>query len=525
MHRPALRVASPVLVCLLCLLWPAVDAAAVDLGMLVMPGEVIVGHADVEKDCGRCHRAFDAAAQEELCLECHPDVKRDRALGMGLHGLANGGAESSCRDCHTDHLGRDADIVGLDPDTFDHGRSDMALEGAHRRVRCSDCHLDGHRYRETPHDCLSCHRRDDRHRGRMGEQCEKCHTTTQWSEIRFDHSRSKFPLEGAHVSVDCGLCHPEERYTDTPASCNACHRLNDVHRGRFGGSCEQCHSVQTWRKAGFDHDRETRFPLRGGHRSLSCRQCHTGDQSSERIDSSCVACHRADDDHDGGFGPRCARCHSPQGWKKTKFDHRRDAKLELEGRHRKLPCTACHRGTLQSEKLERRCTTCHAEDDVHRGQEGERCDDCHRQRSWLDDIVFDHDVSRFPLLGLHALAGCEDCHARMTFRDESGRCVDCHRERDVHESRLGPDCSRCHNPNDWLVWRFDHRRQSRFPLRGAHRNLNCLDCHDTPVRARISLSKRCESCHALDDPHRGSFGLGCGNCHGESRWQEARVGR
>ena len=232
---------------------------------------------------------------------------------------------------------------------------------------------------------------------------------------------------------------------------------------------------------------------------------------------------RADDDHSGRFGTDCEGCHAEQGWKKTTFDHGRDAKLALEGAHRELTCLACHPGVLGQEKLGKDCAACHAGDDVHRGQEGKQCDACHEQRSWTGRVAFDHDLGAFPLLGLHALVACEDCHRAGTFRDASTACRDCHGKRDVHEARLGSDCALCHNPNGWGHWRFDHDGQTHFALRGAHAGLDCLACHHSPVQGGIQLSNRCESCHALDDPHRGDFGSGCGDCHGEKSWRDTRI--
>jgi hypothetical protein len=31
-----------------------------------------------------------------------------------------------------------------------------------------------------------------------------------------------------------------------------------------------------------------------------------------------VSCHRTDDVHTGGFGPRCDQCHVVESWKKVK---------------------------------------------------------------------------------------------------------------------------------------------------------------------------------------------------------------
>jgi len=135
-------------------------------------------------------------------------------------------------------------------------------------------------------------------------------------------------------------------------------------------------------------------------------------------------------------------------------------------------------------------------------------------------------MAAFPLLGLHALAQCSDCHDGASFGDAKSECAACHASKDVHERRLGSDCARCHNPNGWEVWRFDHSSSTRFPLTGAHEGIDCLACHTAPVRGgEVRLSSSCGDCHALDDAHRGGFGVRCGDCHGTASWKGARVPR
>jgi uncharacterized paraquat-inducible protein A len=61
-------------------------AAAQTIESLVMPGEVIQGHADIETECTSCHKRFDRSAQSGLCLDCHEDVANDTNAGIGFHG-------------------------------------------------------------------------------------------------------------------------------------------------------------------------------------------------------------------------------------------------------------------------------------------------------------------------------------------------------------------------------------------------------------------------------------------------------
>jgi len=108
-----------------------VDAAKIELA--IMPGEVIRGHADFEEQCQKCHVPFEREAQPRLCLDCHEEVLSDVDTERGYHGRLE---EAQCNNCHTEHKGRDAQIVDLDKETFDHTRTDYLLSGKHENASC-----------------------------------------------------------------------------------------------------------------------------------------------------------------------------------------------------------------------------------------------------------------------------------------------------------------------------------------------------------------------------------------------------
>lgn len=494
-------------------------ARAGEIEKLLMPGPVIRGHADVEADCGRCHVAFQAESQDALCRECHKDVGEDIRESTGFHGRAAGVANVRCRACHPEHKGRDANVLGLDRAAFDHEITDHPLRGVHLGVACEACHPLGSRFREAPSQCAECHRDDDVHKGGLGPDCAACHTEKAWLQAKFDHDRTRFALEGKHRDVQCSLCHANEHYKDTPTDCATCHRADDRHLGRFGKRCETCHSSRGWKDARFDHGRDTHFPLRGRHRRATCESCHPRNLYGEKLATDCASCHRADDAHRGRNGTDCERCHREDSWASDVFDHERMAKFPLRGAHGSVKCERCHvRGVKQ--KIEKACHACHARDDVHRGQQGTACERCHNERAWPADVFFEHDITRFPLLGLHAVVACEQCHKTTRFKDAPLACVECHAADDVHAGRLGSSCAVCHTPNGWNRWQFDHDEQTSFPLRGAHEALGCHACHRTRVEREIDLSKSCGSCHSHDDTHSGAFGRNCERCHGDVSWQE-----
>jgi hypothetical protein len=497
---------------------PASQAA--DLETLVMPGPVVAAHADIETQCEKCHSAFDRTAGNRLCRDCHEEVDADLRRGEGFHGRSLGGESGAdCRSCHVEHLGRDADIVGLATGSFDHDVTDFPLEGAHERAACSGCHEAGAPRREAPSACGECHGAVDPHRGGLGADCSECHDARGWKQAGFDHAATRFPLDGAHREVDCGLCHPNARYEGTPSGCAACHAGNDAHQGRFGADCGQCHSVADWNRATFNHGVETGFALTGRHGKARCEACHAGGRTDEDLPEDCFGCHRNDDDHRGGNGTLCEDCHSTAGWSEVSFDHGRDTDFALEGAHVGLDCGLCHRGTLGREDLSGDCAACHAADDDHEGTLGSDCQGCHTTSTWDHARGFDHGLTGFPLLGIHSVTSCSECHAGGRYPETEASCAACHAD-DAHAGRLGDECARCHTPNGWPLWQFDHATETAFALHGAHGDLECRACHTQPATGRVRAATRCVACHARDDPHSGRLGRRCESCHRETEWEE-----
>jgi hypothetical protein len=224
-----------------------------------------------------------------------------------------------------------------------------------------------------------------------------------------------------------------------------------------------------------------------------------------------VDCHRVDDAHDGERGERCGDCHAETEWKKPTFDHG-TTDFPLKGLHVPVRCADCHGKDIHA-ALESICVSCHAQDDVHRGEQGERCETCHDERGWAENVRFDHDLARFPLVGMHSVAACEACHQDGRYRETPRECIACHRTGDAHEGRLGERCVDCHSPEGWGRWEFDHGARTRFALDGAHAELRCESCH---VRGGVDVPKprvECVGCHEQDDVHAGAFGIACQRCH------------
>ncbi|TJY59444.1 cytochrome C [Sinimarinibacterium sp. CAU 1509] len=513
------------------LLCAALPAQAAPLEKLLMPGPLTEAHAKYEDDCAQCHKSFSRSIQQQQCRDCHDKVSADIDSKRGFHGLSPQVASLECRQCHTEHKGRKADIVGLSPALFDHAVTDFALEGLHGKVPCADCHVAGKPMRDAPHACNDCHQKDDVHKGQMKDQCQDCHSAKSWRKSEFDHSQTHFPLKDSHRDVACASCHPDRRYKDTPTACASCHGLQDRHGGLFGDRCADCHGAKDWKSARFDHSK-TKFPLLGRHRSADCHSCHTEQTRNKTLPTQCIDCHRGSDVHQGRFGRACDSCHSVESWSKKSFDHDRETQFPLQGPHRTVGCSSCHAGAMSMAGKQpkstpaRACVDCHRVDDVHHGQQGDRCDACHQVKSWREGVKFDHDLTLFPLVGLHATASCNECHLDSNYRATATTCNSCHKTDDPHRGAFGTQCQSCHNPAGWQRWTFDHDKQTDFPLEGRHQQAQCESCHKPPVAHTdgIKLDRSCNSCHASDDAHHGGFGKNCERCHQPSAFGDVRIG-
>lgn len=489
-------------------------AQAQSVESVLSPGKVIEGHAKVEGDCKRCHVRFDRAAQDGLCMDCHKEVGQDMRQKTGFHGRQK---PQACRECHTDHRGRDARVIEFDPKTFDHNQSDFTLRGKHGKTECAKCHVAGKKYRAAASDCLSCHRKDDVHKGSLGAKCQDCHTESNWKEAKFDHSTTRFKLTGKHADAKCNTCHKNNAYKDTPMACIACHRKEDKHKGRYGEKCETCHGTRDWKTIDFDHDTQTKYALRGKHRTTKCESCHVGNPYKEKTPTACNDCHKKDDKHKGSLGTSCESCHNERTWKETgKFDHDR-THFPLLGKHAKVECKDCHKSTMFKEAPSA-CIECHRKDDKHEGTLGDKCKDCHIEQNWKK-TSFDHDRTRFALRGAHMepKTKCADCHRDLrSYRNTARDCLSCHKKDDKHEGQQGKECDQCHNDRDWKTTRFDHGR-TRFPLLGKHVKVECKACHES--RRFKDAKRECLACHKKDDKHKGKLGARCESCHNARDWK------
>ena len=83
---------------------------------------------------------------------------------------------------------------------------------------------------------------------------------------------------------------------------------------------------------------------------------------------------------------------------------------------------------------------------------------------------------------------------------------------------LNIPCQNCHTFSGWKPIRaipeFNHD-QTKYPLRGMHKNVPCAECHTKLVFSNVGT--KCADCHA--DIHKRLFGAGCEQCHTVKGWQ------
>jgi hypothetical protein len=472
-------------------------------------------------DHARTGWALDGKHVEAKCEACHKaelrvsPVASLREGGLGERSWL--GLETDCASCHRDpHEGRfgaacadchvTTDFHTIVESSFDHARTRFPLRGAHARVECARCHVNG--YEDLPRfdECRACH--DDPHGGRAvvagaRPDCAECHGVSAFSPSTFDgkrHAETRYPLEGRHARVTCRDCHgggvtardgagraveAAFRFRPAHAACTDCHE--DAHAGQLasrgdGGRCDACHDVQGFRPAryGVTEHAALAFPLEGAHATAECGACHgprrpglpglpgrevTGSAGVLlRLGSTaCVECHV--DPHRGRLGREdvaCRSCHGTGSFRPAAVDAARHAEWEfpLVGAHAAVPCFACHR-----------------------------------------DLEAERPAS--------TLRGSVDAWPALEMRAPGSKCADCH--DDPHGGQFagaaggrGTDCATCHDADTFRpATAFDHDRDARFPLAGSHARVACAGCHPESARPDGTvgpkyrpLSFACEDCHA-----------------------------
>ena len=72
------------------------------------------------------------------------------------------------------------------------------------------------------------------------------------------------------------------------------------------------------------------------HDRIGCKDCHRSGNLKDKLPRECVGCHQGQDSHAGRLGRDCGNCHGNEKWKPADFDHTRDTRWPLLGRHEKV---------------------------------------------------------------------------------------------------------------------------------------------------------------------------------------------
>jgi hypothetical protein len=133
------------------------------------------------------------AVTRSACSTCHM-TEFERAKNP----VHVGNFPQACGQCHTES--------GWSPAaSFDHAKF-FALEGAHSKVRCNQCHVKGFNPGDTPKDCVGCHRKDYDASPFPGHQtfstqCLDCHNVMAWKPASISDHDQFFKLDGKHTTV------------------------------------------------------------------------------------------------------------------------------------------------------------------------------------------------------------------------------------------------------------------------------------------------------------------------------------
>ena len=405
-------------------------------------GEVLGGvssHAEIGGNCSACHTApWDTAKMEDRCVDCHGGIAVQMQEIASMHGrMLHDNPELGCRHCHPEHRGPQAKLTELGDQPFPHEVVGFLLNGHQRSgegdpFTCQDCHADDISTFDL-NRCDACHRQIDAafmtaHTLTYGGVCLDCHNGLDRFGHPFDHSGFSFKLEGRHIELACDKCHFDARkladFPVTRQDCYACHARVEPHQGRLGTICEDCHLVEGWTPAKFDHNLSA-FKLQGEHAEAACESCHIN-KVFIGTPTDCYICHQQDDEHSGEYGTDCAACHNPSDWEDADFDHNL-SRFPLTGGHAGVSCQRCHTSG-QFAGLSTACATCHGDPAYHAGLFGFDCLACHTVNNWSARY-------RGPHPGIADEGGSGVNHG-------GGSCRSCH-TKTLHTAT----CDQCHNGN------------------------------------------------------------------------------
>jgi nitrate/TMAO reductase-like tetraheme cytochrome c subunit len=377
-------------------------------------------------------------------------------------------------------------------------------------------------------------------------------------------------LTTAHAKLEgisnCTKCHQLGKGVEE-SRCLNCHNeiksLIDNGKGYHSSKevkekkCWNCHSEHHGRNfrivvidtGNFDHNK-TGFALKAKHDSIKCKDCHQekfivdlppgsqvkkNEQSYLGLSASCKSCH--EDSHQGTLGDNCGNCHDTKSFKPAPLFSHNNAKYKLTGAHNKIECVKCHpKETREAKAFQKfvglqfsNCTPCHQ--DVHKGKFGPGCQKCHITESFkiINEKIFDHDKTDYPLVGKHQSVKCQDCHKNgLEVKLKFQKCTDCHSDYhkgDFTVNNIVTDCSVCHKVQGFQpsLFTIEKHNKLKFQLTGRHLAASCENCHYINNEWHFkNVGEKCIDCH--ENVHGTELtskflpNNDCTNCHLTENW-------
>ena len=327
-------------------------------------------HTVPPRQCTDCHVNNNYNLTSTACVSCH--LKDFQGTTNPNHVTQS--FPQTCEQCHNTSSWLNA--------TFNHNSTGFPLTGSHTAPprQCTDCHINNN-YNLTSTLCYSCHQKDYTsattpvpHAG-FPTTCENCHDTVLWTDGKFDHSTTGFPLTGSHTVPprQCTDCHINNNYTLNSTLCYTCHQkdyagtTNPAHAAAgFPTQCELCHDTIVWTDSTFNHN-NTPFPLTGSHTvpPRQCTDCHVNNNYTT-LPTTCIGCHQTDYNNTTNpghsaqpqfFPATCQTCHTTTNWLNATFNHTQYTTFPTGHGNANNVCSTCHINSNNYAIFQ--CTGCH----------------------------------------------------------------------------------------------------------------------------------------------------------------------
>lgn len=166
--------------------------------------DFVLKGAHLATPCFSCHLKNKTWHFKKIglaCVDCHTNIHKGFIDDKFY-------PNQDCKSCHTETQWSNIE--------FDHKLTDFELKGVHQKQDCRACHfpdsktgIANQNFKSFTGNCTDCHK--DIHRQQFDKNgvtdCTSCHGFEKWTAQYFDHSKTLFPLDGAHEKVSCKECH------------------------------------------------------------------------------------------------------------------------------------------------------------------------------------------------------------------------------------------------------------------------------------------------------------------------------